>query len=153
MGNRGVGACGVHVSTGLQDANQSIAVADDGNDLARAAKSSHDASNSTLGGHSMKRWGMVTSLCTRWHAVCRFLRVMENMQPCTREPVAQETGPMARTRELTLLDVIQAVSEVAENEQEVIGTVVHLIRSGQVRLCDEAIEAIRQFVASMDAAA
>jgi hypothetical protein len=116
MGNRGMGACGVQVATGVQDANRLIAVADDGNDLSRAVTSSDDASHSTLGGHAMKRWGMVTSLCTRWHAVCRFLMVMENTQPCPREPVAQETGPMARTRELTLLDVIQAVSEVAEND-------------------------------------
>jgi hypothetical protein len=78
---------------------------------------------------------------------------MANMPPHHREPVAQETVPMPRTRELTLLDVIQAVSEVAENDQEIIATVVHLISSGQVRLYDEAIEAMRDLVASMDAAA
>jgi hypothetical protein len=78
---------------------------------------------------------------------------MANMPPYHREPVAQETVPMPRTRELTLLDVIQAISEVAENDQEIIATVVHLISSGQVRLCDEAIEALRHLVASMDAAA
>jgi hypothetical protein len=78
---------------------------------------------------------------------------MANMPPHHREPVAQETVPMPRTRELTFLDVIQAVSEVAENDQESIATVVHLISSGQVRLCDEAIEAMRDLVASMDAAA
>jgi hypothetical protein len=60
---------------------------------------------------------------------------------------------MARTRELTLLDVIQAVREVAENDREIIATVVHLISSGQVRLGDEAIEAMRQLVATVDAAA
>jgi hypothetical protein len=60
---------------------------------------------------------------------------------------------MARSRELTLLDVIQAVSEVAENDQEIIATVVHLSSSGQVRLCDEAIDAINHLVASLDAAA
>ena len=60
---------------------------------------------------------------------------------------------MARTRELTLLDVIQAVSEVAQNDQEIIATVAHLISSGQVRLCDEAIEAINHFVESLDTAA
>lgn len=60
---------------------------------------------------------------------------------------------MARPRELTLLDVIQAVTEVSQNNQEIIATVAHLISSGQVRLCAEAIEAIRQFVATMDAAA
>jgi len=60
---------------------------------------------------------------------------------------------MARTRELTLLDVIQAVSEVAQNDQEIIATVAHLISSGQVRLCDEAIEAINHLVESLDTAA
>jgi hypothetical protein len=60
---------------------------------------------------------------------------------------------MARTREFTLLNVIQAVSEVAENDQEVIATVVHLISSGQVRLYVETIRATRDLVASMDVAA
>jgi hypothetical protein len=60
---------------------------------------------------------------------------------------------MAKSHDLTLLDVIQAVSEVAENDQEIIATVVHLISSGQVRLCDDAIEAMRQLVATVDAAA
>ena len=60
---------------------------------------------------------------------------------------------MARTRALTLLNVIQAVSEVTQNDQEIIATVAHLISSGQVRLCDEAIETINHLVASMDAAA
>jgi hypothetical protein len=92
-------------------------------------------------------------LCKRWHAVCYFLKVMTNTQPPTYEPVGQETGPMARTRELTLLDVILAVSEVTQNDQEIIATVAHLISSGQVRLCDEAIEAIRELVAGLDVAA
>jgi hypothetical protein len=61
MGNRCVGVCGVHFSTGLRDANQSIAIARERNALARAAESSDDASNSTLGGYSMRRWGMITS--------------------------------------------------------------------------------------------
>jgi hypothetical protein len=45
------------------------------------------------------------------------------------------------------------VSGVAENDQDIIATVVHLISRGQVRLGDEAIEAMRDLVASMDAAA
>jgi hypothetical protein len=49
--------------------------------------------------------------------------------------------------------VIQAVSDVAENDQEIIATVVHLISSSQVRLSDEAIEAINHLAASLDAAA
>jgi hypothetical protein len=78
---------------------------------------------------------------------------MTNTQPYTHEPVEQETSPMARSRELTLLDVIQAVSEVTHNEQEIIATVAHLISSGQVQLSTEAIEAINHLAASLDAAA
>ena len=38
-------------------------------------------------------------------------------------------------QEMTLLDLVQAVTDVAETEAEVVATVVHLIRSGRVRLC------------------
>ena len=60
---------------------------------------------------------------------------------------------MAPSCGLTLLDVIQAVSEVAENDLEVIATVVHLITSGQIRLHNDAIGAMRHLLATMDAAA
>lgn len=60
---------------------------------------------------------------------------------------------MATSHELPLLDVILAVSEVAENNQEIVATVTHLISSGQVRLRNDAIEAIRHLVATVDAAA
>jgi hypothetical protein len=35
----------------------------------------------------------------------------------------------------TLLDLVTAVNEVSNNEDEVIATVVHLVNSGAVRLC------------------
>jgi len=60
---------------------------------------------------------------------------------------------MAPSCGLTLLDVIQAVSEVAENDLEVIATVVHLISSGQIRLHNDAIGAMRHLLATVDAAA
>jgi 3-deoxy-D-arabino-heptulosonate 7-phosphate (DAHP) synthase class II len=88
-----------------------------------------------------------------WHAVCFFLEVVSNMRPYIREPAGQETVPMATSHELTLLDVIQAVSEVAENNQEIVATVTHLICSGQVRLRNDAIETIRHLFATVDAAA
>jgi hypothetical protein len=88
-----------------------------------------------------------------WHDVCWFLEVVSNMRPHIREPVGEETVLMATSHELTLLDVIQAVSEVAENDQEIVATVTHLICSGQVRLRNDAIEAIRHLVATVDAAA
>ena len=60
---------------------------------------------------------------------------------------------MATSRALTLLDVIQAVSEVADNDREVIATVVHLINSGRVRLSDDTLEAMRHLASTVDAAA
>jgi hypothetical protein len=69
------------------------------------------------------------------------------------DALAQETIPMARSPELTLLDVIQAVSEVATNEQETLAAMVHLLTSGQVRLSDEAIRAFRGLFAPTPAAA
>jgi hypothetical protein len=60
---------------------------------------------------------------------------------------------MARSPELTLLDVIQAVREVAATEQETLATVVHLLTSGQVRLSEEAISGLRVLVAPAHAAA
>ena len=37
--------------------------------------------------------------------------------------------------ELTLLDLVDAVSGSAASEAEVVGTVVYLVNSGTVRLC------------------
>ena len=37
--------------------------------------------------------------------------------------------------ELTLLDLVKAVSDNAATEAEVVSTVVHLVNSGAVRLC------------------
>jgi hypothetical protein len=36
--------------------------------------------------------------------------------------------------ETTLLELVQAVSEVAQTDQEVVATVLHMLRSGSVRL-------------------
>ena len=35
----------------------------------------------------------------------------------------------------TMLDLVAAVSEIAETEAEVIATVVYMVNSGRVRLC------------------
>jgi hypothetical protein len=71
----------------------------------------------------------------------------------TVPPRRQETVPMARSPELTLLDVIQAVHAAAANEQETLAVMVHLLTSGQVRLSDEAIKAFRDLFAPTPAAA
>ena len=60
---------------------------------------------------------------------------------------------MARSPEVTLLDVIQAVREVAATEQEALATVVHLLTSGQVRLSAAAIKALRELSAPTNMAA
>jgi hypothetical protein len=60
---------------------------------------------------------------------------------------------MAGSRNLTLLDLIQAVSEVTANDQEIMATVADLINSGQVRLCGNAAGATIDLLATVDAAA
>jgi hypothetical protein len=60
---------------------------------------------------------------------------------------------MARSPDLTLLDLIRAVSEVAENDRETVATVAHLINSSQVRLCGDAAGATIDLMATTEAAA
>ena len=62
-------------------------------------------------------------------------------QPSTRIPVEHcpvvhdiETGVEETPTKLTLLELIEAVSEVSETEQEVIATVSYMLNSGRVRL-------------------
>jgi len=47
---------------------------------------------------------------------------------------APATAGGTRTRETTLLELVQAVSAVAGSDAEVVATVLHLLRSGRVRL-------------------
>lgn len=60
---------------------------------------------------------------------------------------------MTSSHNLTLLDLIQAVSEVAANDQEILATVAHLINSGQVRLCGDTAGATIDLLAIADVAA
>jgi hypothetical protein len=60
---------------------------------------------------------------------------------------------MARSHDVTLLDVFQAVHEVAANEQETLATMVHLLTSGQVWLSSDAVRAMKDLLATTDAAA
>jgi hypothetical protein len=60
---------------------------------------------------------------------------------------------MARSDDVILLDVMQAVRAAAANEQETLAVMVHLLTSGQVRLSDEAIRACRDLFAPTPAAA
>jgi hypothetical protein len=60
---------------------------------------------------------------------------------------------MARSRNLTLFDLIQAVNDMAANDQEIMATVADLINSGQVSLCGDAAGATIDLLATADAAA
>jgi hypothetical protein len=60
---------------------------------------------------------------------------------------------MAKSPELTLLDVMQAVSDVAANEAETLAAIVHLLSSGQVRLSVQAVTALRELLVTTTAAA
>jgi len=48
--------------------------------------------------------------------------------------------------EYTLLELVEAIADVTDDEREIVATVVHLLASGQVRLCgnfrDEPVERI-----------
>ncbi len=55
----------------------------------------------------------------------------------TRTILEEETAIMARSHALTLLDVIQTVSECATSDRETLATVAYLINSGKVRLCGD----------------
>jgi hypothetical protein len=74
-------------------------------------------------------------------------------RPATLDDRGQGTFAMVRIRYPTLLDVIQAVSEVAASDQETLATVADLINSGQVRLCGDAAGATIDVSATQDTAA
>jgi len=58
------------------------------------------------------------------------------------EPRRRRTAPHS----CTLLELIQVVGEITDDDREVVATVIHLLESGQVRLCgnfrDEPLEMI-----------
>jgi hypothetical protein len=60
---------------------------------------------------------------------------------------------MARSRHPTLLDVLQAVSDVTVSAQETLAAVVPLIHRDQVRLCAGAVRAMPARLAETDVAA
>lgn len=60
---------------------------------------------------------------------------------------------MARVRNLTVVDLIEAVGEIATSKQEMLATVADLINSGQVRLHGKSAGATIDLSATEDAAA
>jgi hypothetical protein len=59
----------------------------------------------------------------------------------------------SQTQVIRLCDVMQAVSDVAANEDETLATIVHLLSSGQVRLSAHAMQAMRELLVTTTAAA
>ncbi len=45
------------------------------------------------------------------------------------------SGEEGQSQQWTLLELVSAVAEVTSNEDELVSTVLHLLRSGQVKLC------------------
>lgn len=48
-----------------------------------------------------------------------------------------EPSPDEALAPLTLMELVDAVSEVSETAQEVLATVTHILRSGRVQLADD----------------
>jgi hypothetical protein len=44
-------------------------------------------------------------------------------------------GRHGEARKVTLLELVRAVGEVTTDDREVVATVLHMLRSGSVRLC------------------
>lgn len=54
--------------------------------------------------------------------------------PENRSESRGATPSPSQVRTITLLDLVMAIAEAAENEAEVVATVTHLVNSGQVQL-------------------
>lgn len=46
-----------------------------------------------------------------------------------------QTRREALTGEHTLLELVQSIGEITSNDEEVLATVMYMLRSGRVRLC------------------
>ena len=58
------------------------------------------------------------------------------MRAAAAVPLTPEPAPLQReTRETTLLALVRAVGEVTRDDREVVATILHMLRSGEVRLC------------------
>jgi len=66
----------------------------------------------------------------------------------TKRPSRARSALQRLPRELTLLELVTAVSDATENEQEIIATVLNILGSGRVRLIgafrDEPVRAFRR---------
>ena len=67
------------------------------------------------------------------------LRPDATVVPIDHQLAVHEIEPSEDTgiAPLTLMELIEAVSEVSETEQEVVATVTYMIRSGRIQLADD----------------
>ena len=49
-------------------------------------------------------------------------------------PASQPTFPAVDPQPTTLLDLVWAIREVADDDREVVATVLHMLESGRIRL-------------------
>ena len=58
------------------------------------------------------------------------------MRAAATASLPREPAPPAReARVTTLLALVRAIGEVTHDDREVVATILHLLRSGEVRLC------------------
>lgn len=81
------------------------------------------------------------------HSVeARFARANAAAERMPRAVRAARPDPVVPCQ-CTLLELVQAIGEVTEDDREVVATVIHLLESGQVRLCgnfrDQPIDQFR----------
>jgi hypothetical protein len=59
-----------------------------------------------------------------------------SMRAAAARAAQEPTTPVIReARSTTLLALVRAVSEVTQDDREVVATILHMLRSGEVRLC------------------
>ena len=69
--------------------------------------------------------------------LAQFLRVAEGEREYTMRAAHHAVSPRLQTpepHELTLLELVQAICDEADDDREVVATVLHLLRTSRVRL-------------------
>jgi len=92
----------------------------------------------------------VTNVPIQHSEVVHWVRTTRSSEPAPAErrcPTPIAPRPFRTTpNQYTLLELVEAIAEVTQDEREIVATVVHLLASGQVRLCgsfrDEPVERI-----------
>src|SRR5262245_6336776 len=70
-----------------------------------------------------------------WHGRCFRSRVGGSTMRAAAASLDREQAPADEARVTTLLALVRAVGEVTRDDREVVATILHMLRSGEVRLC------------------